>query len=136
MRNRVPDFKDAKSLIDAAKSTIDYTLKLNITKESSSTILRNVYESFRMLGDALLVCRGIESQDHIMPIKELIKLNLNTSRSTMVVDNLRRTRHSVNYYGYIPSEDEAKEAVSIAKSLFYDLYDYIDEIITSSNTRK
>src|SRR3989338_2050039 len=71
MRYKRPDKKNALSLLSAAKKDIDFTLTLEVSERSGATIVRNIYESFRMLGESLLAAKGIESKDHIMPIKEL-----------------------------------------------------------------
>ena len=118
IRYKRPDKKNALSILDAANRDMAFTLTLPITEEAGPTLVRNIYESFRMLGDALLVAKGVESEDHIMPLKELLSLPVKTARPTQLIDNLRRLRHNVNYYGYKPSIDEVKEVKAIAKSLF------------------
>jgi len=55
MRYKRPDKKNALSLAEAAQRELNFTLKLELNEESASTIIRNIYESFRMLGDAILV---------------------------------------------------------------------------------
>ena len=118
MRYKRPDKKNAESLINSAKNEIEYTLTLEVSEKSSSTIIRNLYESFRKIGDALLLNKGIESKDHIEPINELLKLNIKTTRPINLIENLRSLRHNINYYGYIPSKEEAKEFVDFAKGNF------------------
>ncbi len=129
MRIKRPDYKDAESLLEAARRDIKYTLSLNVTLDSTPTIIRNVYESFRMLGDALLISRGIESSDHVQPIQEILKLNLNTKRPLQVIDNLRRLRHNINYYGYSPTVEEAEDVLSIARSCFEEVYRSVMEFV-------
>ena len=118
MRYKRPDRKNARSIAEAAEREMEFTLSLKITEEAGATIVRNIYECFRMLGDALLVAQGIKSDDHITPVQELLKMNVATSRPIYVVDSLRRLRHNVNYYGYQPKLPEVEDALSIAKSCF------------------
>ncbi len=118
MRVKRPDYKNAESLLATARTDVEYTLTLAVTPASARTIIRNIYESFRMLGDALLTLKGLESTDHTQPIQELLQLEVQTKRPLQVIDYLRRLRHNINYYGYAPSVEEAKEAISIAKSCF------------------
>ena len=118
IRYKRPDKKNALSIINAAKRDMEFTLSLRVREEAGPTIVRNVYESFRMLGDALLVAKGIESEDHITPIRELLKLRVLTSRPINLIENLRILRHNVNYYGYSPQLIEVEDAISIAKSCF------------------
>jgi hypothetical protein len=80
IRHKVPDKKNALSILEASRREMKFTLTLKSSEESGSTIIRNIYECFRMLGDALLVARGISSQDHIIPIQELLKVKVQTTR--------------------------------------------------------
>lgn len=118
IRYKVQDRKNALSIIEASKRDMNYTITLKLTGDSAATIIRNIYECFRMLGDALLVAKGIKSQDHIGPIKELLKLKVDTPRPIYLLDNLRKLRHNINYYGYSPKIIEVEDAISLAKSCF------------------
>ena len=130
IRYKRPDKKNALSLIEAAKRDMDFTLSVEPTEESGPTIVRNIYECFRKLGDALLIAEGIESEDHVAPIKELMKVKADTSRPISLVDNLRRMRININYYGYKPNLDEVKEAISIAQSIFKPLLKSVKEKVS------
>ncbi len=125
VRYKRPDRKNALSIIEAAKRDMAFTLSLPVTDDASATIIRNIYECFRMLGDALLVAKGIESEDHIEPIKALLQITVDTSRPIGLIDNLRKLRHNINYYGYKPRLIEAEDVVSLAKSCFHPLYEAI-----------
>lgn len=118
MRYKRPDKKNALSIISASERDMQFTLSIKPSEESGSTIVRNIYECFRMLGNALLVSKGIESKDHLLPIRELMKIKVETDRPLNLVDNLRRLRHSINYYGYTPNLAEVKDVISIAESIF------------------
>lgn len=122
MRYRRPDRKNALSIIEAARREMKFTLTIKPTEESGTTIIRNIYECFRMLGDALMVARGVESSDHLMPITTLLNLKAETKRPIQIIDNLRRLRHNINYYGYHPNPAETKEAISIAECCFEPLH--------------
>ncbi|MBI4454089.1 hypothetical protein HY636_05590 [Candidatus Woesearchaeota archaeon] len=129
MRIKRPDNKDALSIILESKRQMDFTLSLPVNEGSSFTIVRNIYECFRMLGDALLVSQGTEATDHLEPINALLKLNVDTPRPISTIDNLRRLRHNINYYGYHPSIAETNDAIDIANSCFWLLLDSIKKKI-------
>ncbi len=118
MRFKRPDTKDALSIVEAARREIEVAFLLEVNETFGFTIVRNIYEGFRMLGDALLVKKGIESYDHLQPLNELLKLNVSAPRSINVVENLRILRHNINYYGYKPKIDEVEDIVSFAKDCF------------------
>ena len=117
-RQKHPDKKNAASILDASLKQMNYTLSLESNDNSAFNIIRNIYECFRMLGDALLITRGIESDDHLAPIHELMRIQVETSRSIKLVDHLQRMRHNINYYGYTPKKEEGDDAISLAKSCF------------------
>ena len=127
--NKLPDKERAKSLIQNSIKDIKYTLTLNISEESANTIVRNIYESFRMLGEAILLKKGIRPIDHINSINEILKLELKTLKSLNILENLRKLRHNINYYGYKANIYDAKESVSFAKNCFNELLKKINEII-------
>jgi hypothetical protein len=135
-RQKHPDRKNASSILDASSRQMKYTLTLESDDNSAFNIIRNTYECFRMLGDALLVAEGIESQDHLAPINELMKINVKTTRSIKLVDNLRRMRHNINYYGYTPKKIEADDAISLAKACFEPLREAVKKEIERNESYK
>ncbi|MBS3134398.1 hypothetical protein J4214_04155, partial [Candidatus Woesearchaeota archaeon] len=82
-----------------------------------------------MLGDAVLVSKGIGSSDHILPINEILKIRVITKRPINLIDNLRRLRHNINYYGYKPSLIDINDTISIAESCFYPLLKEIKKLM-------
>jgi len=129
MRIKRPDAKNALSIIESSKRQMNFTLSIKISSESSETIIRNIYGCYRMLGDALLVKEGIESQDHLEPLNELSKLKLATSRPINIIEALRLLRHNINYYGYKPKIEEVEYAVNFAKDSFDEVYKEVLKII-------
>ncbi len=118
LRYKRPDRKNAASILAAAELEMRFTLSMEPREDAGTTIVRNIYECFRMLGDALLVSEGVESNDHLAPLQRLMELQVEAGRPLRVLDNLRRLRHNVNYYGYRPNLYEVMDALSIAKALF------------------
>jgi len=129
-RFKQPDKKNALSIANAAKREIEFTLKMKITEESATTIIQNIYESFRMLGDAILLSKGIESRNHLKPINELLLLKIPTTRPLRTIENLRQLRHNLNYYGYKPKISEVLDVIDIAKTLFNPIFTEIKKSIT------
>jgi len=136
IRYKKPDQKNATSLLEASKREMEFTLSLKPSDKSASTIIRNVHESFRMLGDAVLISKGIETTDHKASIQELIKLNPPTKRPIQVVESLKQLRHNINYYGHKPSIAEADDALDIARACFKTTYDTIFQIIKKASSDK
>ncbi|HLC88684.1 MAG TPA: hypothetical protein VJG49_01480 [Candidatus Nanoarchaeia archaeon] len=136
LRQKHPDKKNAASILDASLKQMKYTLTLESNDDSAFNIIRNIYECFRMLGDALLITQGIESEDHLAPIHELMKIKVETPRSITVVDHLRRMRHQINYYGYTPNKEEADDALSLAEACFEPLLNAVKKEIEKNESFK
>jgi len=128
-RMKYPDRKNALSILQASIKQMDYTLTLESSDNSAFNIIRNIYECFRMLGDALLVSQGKISEDHVEQIKALESLKIKTERPIQIVDNLRRMRHNINYYGFSPKKTDSDDAVSFARVCFSKFADRIKRII-------
>lgn len=135
-RQKYPDKKNASSILDASSKQMDYTLTLESNDNSAFNIIRNIYECFRMLGDALLVSQGKISEDHIEQIRVLEDLRIPTKRPIRLVDNLRRMRHNINYYGYTPKKIEADDAISLAKTCFEPLLKAAKKKVENSDSFK
>lgn len=132
MRFKHHDKKNAESIIEASLKQMNYTLTLEIKDESAFNIIRNIYECFRMLGDAFLISQGKFSEDHLEQIKALENLNVKTTRPIKIVDSLRKMKHNINYYGYIPEKIEAEDAVNFAKNCFSPIFNEIKKLIKVS----
>mgnify|MGYP001560220789 CR=1 FL=1 len=127
--NKFPDKERAKSIMQNSIRDIKYTLTLNVSEESANTIVRNIYESFRMLGEAILLKKGIRSIDHLNSINEILKLKIESSRPLKLLENLRRLRNNINYYGYKANIYDAKESIIFTKNCFNELLKKVNEII-------
>ncbi|MBU0906796.1 MAG: hypothetical protein KKD18_07035 [Nanoarchaeota archaeon] len=130
-RYKRPDRKNAMSILEAAKGEMNYTLSLDVKESAGPTIVRNIYEAFRMLGDAILVSKGIISQDHLLPLQELSKLKISTPRPINLIETLRILRHNVNYYGYKPKLTEVEDVIDFAKSVFNEASEEVRKQIES-----
>lgn len=130
MRFKRPDHKNALSLIEAAEKKMNFTLKLELNEDSASTIASNIYECFRMLGDALYVKLGIQDASNKESVDELLELEVETTRPTNLIKTLKFLRHNINYYGYEPKLNEVADAINIAKACFNPLKEEVLKKIT------
>ncbi len=130
IRYKKPDKKNSESILVSAEKEMEFTLSISVNEMSASTIVRNIYECFRKLGDAILIARGIESRDHLEPLKELMKIPVKAKRPLGVLENLRQIRHNINYYGYAPKIDEVKDSIDIARVLFLPLLKEVKKTVT------
>jgi len=113
-------------LITTAKDDFNYTLNLNLTKNSTNTIVRNLYESFRMLGEALLLNKDIKTLDHIKQIDELIRLNMMDADLELLFD-LQELRHNINHKGHKATINQAKDVLNFSRFYFEPVFIEVEE---------
>lgn len=132
LRYKRPDTKNAQSMIESAKRDMKFTLSLTLNDDSAGTIIRGIYECFRMLGDALLVAQGRISKEHTEQLKALLSLNPASPRSLQLLDNFRMLRHNINYYGYSPTNEEAEDILNFARQCFEPVCQAVENRVSQS----
>lgn len=116
LRTVQPDKKRAASMIEAAEREMDYVVHQAMKAEAAATLVRAMYECFRMVGDALLLARGFEAKDHHVMIDEVLHMDVETPQPLVVLDRLRRTRMKINYEGYFPTKEELDDFHSFSRA--------------------
>ena len=132
IRRRVPDLVKARSMLNAAVIDMGFVEKLHVKSEAAQSIVRSVYENFRILGDALLTAQGFETvgaDHHAQMIDALTKLGIQTQRPLLLLHELRKIRHKVNYEGYIPTEEELKDILAIKEALWQPVLAKVKQLI-------
>jgi len=128
-----PDKAKARSLLAAATQDIRTAKELSVHEHTARTIVRNVYEAFRMLGEARLALAGIKSADHDTQIQEILRLDIATSPPLRTLEHLKQLRHAINYKGYQPDPEEVKEALLLAQKVFSQCHSTITQECEKSN---
>lgn len=121
IRRKTPDKAKARSMLAAAVLDMEFIASLQITTKATQSIARGIYENFRILGDALLTAKGFETagtDHHTQMIEALVKLNIKTPRPLLLLNELKRIRHKINYQGYIPTENDVKYVIDIKEALW------------------
>ena len=132
IRKRFPDRAKAEGIVATAEKNISAIERLEIDSITGPLITSTIYESFRMLGDALLTAEGFETEGkdhHSEMIGRLMQLKVNANRSLLVLDELRRKRNKINYDGYLPTQDEVKDVIAVKNSLWKPLLEEIKFVI-------
>ena len=68
---------------------------------------------------------AIGTDHHTEMINELITLRVQTSRPIQTILNLKSLRNKINYQGYLPTVEEADDALSIVENCFNPLKEEI-----------
>ena len=85
-----------------------------------------------MLCDVLLTARGFEitgKDHHGQMISELVTLRMQTERPLILLHELRKMRHKINYAGCFPMGAEIKEVIAIKDALWVPLFAEVKSLI-------
>lgn len=109
IRIRVPDAKRTTSLISSAKNNTDVALKISLNEDNASVIFREIYESIRQLGDALLWKQGLEPLNHEVSMNALKELNIKNKYMLNYLSRFKAIRHDINYRGFKATVSQVEE---------------------------
>ena len=117
------DIPRAKDLLDIAKERIDIIKVL--PKDKAYKIIEEYYEIILELMTSIMYCDGFKTLSHIKII-DYIKSNYNQVGDLQIeiIDNLRKSRHGIVYYGrktsdafLINNEPRIRKIISILISI-------------------
>lgn len=131
---RTPDKAKAKSMIFAAELDMEFISCLPATTKSAQSIIRGIYENFRILGDALLTAQGFKTagiDHHTQMIDALVRLDIKTARPLVLLKELKKIRHQINYNGYVPTENDTKYAIELKVAFWADVLSEVKKQIES-----
>ncbi len=115
LRKREIDKERIKSIINSAQINASVILKIPLNDDSASIIYRELYESIRQLGDALLWKNGYEPLNHEVSMDVLKGLDI---KNKILLNHLKRfkaIRNDINYRGFRASPTQAKEITDFWK---------------------
>lgn len=138
IKRKTPDKAKAKSMVFAAELDMGFICALPVTTESAQSIIRGIYENFRILGDALLATQGLKAEGidhHTQMIDALIKLDVKTTRPLPLLKELKKIRHQINYNGYVPTENDVKYAIELKEAFWADILTEVKKQIESQPTQ-
>ena len=107
----------AKALIKSSEKGERYAKNQAITEESAEHIVADVYDAIRELIEAKLSLLGYKSYSHEATISFLKKFQDFNESDITFLDNLRKTRNSIKYYGREATIEDAEKTLNFMNSI-------------------
>jgi len=123
----------AKALIDSGFDRLDHTKKQGLTASNARYIVEDSYESLKELAEAKLALQGYKSYSHEAAIIFLKRFEIITPYELRIMDELRKKRNGIKYYGKSASIDDAKMSLEFAKKFIIKLKLILDEQLGESD---
>ncbi len=121
IRERTPDIQKSRSLLQASEQQFKIIQTLPCTEEFASIIVKECYDSFRMLGEAALISQGKEASHrghHRIVLNEILHIKVKTERPLGDLLILQELRRKIEYEGYRATILDAEDSISITKTCF------------------
>lgn len=110
VRKASSDVELAKSLIAESGKILIVIKELNPNDTNATVLMRECYEAFRQICEAIAVHKGYKIYSH-EAITSFIAEILNEKEIAEVFDRYRKIRNSINYYGTPISVEEVQKAL-------------------------
>ncbi|MBI2449723.1 hypothetical protein HYV49_05500 [Candidatus Pacearchaeota archaeon] len=107
----------ASALVKSSEKGLRFVRKLEINEENSEHIVADIYDITRELIEAKLALDGYKSYSHEATILFLKKFKQFNESEINFMDNLRKTRNSIKYYGKEASPEDAEKTLKFMNSI-------------------
>lgn len=114
----------AKSLLKSAEQAIYSAKKIPFEAGTLKSIVRELYEGLRQIGEAIGYLNGYKFLSH-ESITYFINEILDETKIAGKFDRWRKIRNGINYYGDDVSEETVKEALQEIPLLLFQLKKYL-----------
>ena len=118
----------AKALIKSSEKAMNFVKTLKVNDETSEHIISDSYDIMRELIEAKLAAEGYKSYSHEATILFLKKFPQFKESEIDFLDNIRKIRNSIKYYGKESNETEAKKVLSFLNSILPKLKKLIENV--------
>lgn len=107
----------ASALIKSSEKGLRFIKKLEINEENSEHIVADIYDIIRELIEAKLALEGYKSYSHEANILFLKKFKQFNESEINFIDNLRKLRNGIKYYGKEASPEDAEKTLKFMNSV-------------------
>ena len=117
----------AEALIKSSEKSVKNIKRTKIDELNSENIVSDIYDIIRELIEAKLSLEGYKSYSHEATILFLKKFKEFSEQEIEFLDNLRKTRNGIKYYGKEATPKEAEKTLSFMNSILPKLKKLIKE---------
>ena len=107
----------AKALIKSSERGIRYVKRQKIDAESAEHVTSDIYDIIRELIEAKLCFEGYKSYSHEATISFLKRFLEFKESEIIFLDNLRKIRNGIKYYGKEASVEDAEKTLKFLNSI-------------------
>lgn len=108
----------SEALKKSAEKNLNFVRKLELNEDNAEHILTDSYDTLRELIEAKLALDGYKSYSHEATILYLKKFKEFANKEIIFLDELRKLRNKIKYYGKEADIDEAKKILSFFNNLY------------------
>lgn len=107
----------SNSLIKSAEKSLKNIHRVKIDDLNAESVISEVYDVLRKLIDSILSLEGYKSYSHEASILFLKKFSIFEESEIIFLDNLRKIRNGIKYYGKEADIDSALKSINFMNSI-------------------
>jgi len=127
IRPRQIDIERIKSILKSAQANAKVVANMALNDDSASVIFREIYESIRQLGDAMLWMNGYGPLNHEVSLDALRSLDIKNKILLNHLSRFKAIRNDINYRGFTASQSQAKEIIDFWKKCTPEIIEKINK---------
>ena len=117
VRKQKKDSNLANALIKSSEKSVKNIRRIKVDGLNAESVLSEIYDSIRELIDAILSLEGYKSYSHEASILFLKKYSLFSEKEILFLDDLRKIRNGIKYYGKEADVESALTVINFMKSI-------------------
>lgn len=128
VKKQVKDLRLARLLLNDSLDRLRFVKGLKLDDENARYIVENTYDVIRCLIEAKFALEGFKSYSHEATILFLKRFPEFKDSEIRFLDELRKIRHGIKYYGKNVELDQAKKVLDFSDSILPKLKNLLKDI--------
>lgn len=126
VKKKGKDEARARSLSEEAEKRKKFVERISLSDEDANYIIENIYDVIRQLIEAKLSLEGYKSYSHEATVSYLKKLDFSDNQIRFL-DELRKIRNGIKYYGNKSDKEYTKKALDFMKEVYIELKNIVEK---------
>lgn len=107
----------SKSLMKSVEKSLKNIYRVKVDDLNAESVISEVYDIIRKFIDSILSLEGYKSYSHEASILFLRKFSIFAESEIIFLDNLRKIRNGIKYYGKEADIDSSLRSISFMNSI-------------------
>jgi len=128
VRKQARDLNLANALIKSSEKSVRNIMRTTVDDLNAESLLSEIYDAIREIIDSILSLGGYKSYSHEASILFLERFSDISESERLFLDNLRKVRNGIKYYGKEIDSIEVKKVMGFMDLILPKLYKILETV--------